>query len=124
MNVLVERNTIIPTRRKGIFTTSIDDQTRAVIKIYEGERVLTRDNVLLATLVLEGTLPFCAFFLFIGLPPGPAGSIKIEIFIEVDVDGIPTITAIEDSTQIFVFHRVNQSKPATFPNPELTCCRH
>ena len=53
MNVVVKRNTDIPTKisKKG-FTTTVDNQIRAPFFVYDGERSMTKDNNLLEAVSL------------------------------------------------------------------------
>ena len=44
MNVLIPRNTTIPTKKEGILSTSFHNQHIVSIKVYEGEHTRTRDN--------------------------------------------------------------------------------
>merc|ERR1712060_75520 len=44
---LINRNTTIPTKKSQTFSTAADGQTAIQVKVYQGERELTRDNKLL-----------------------------------------------------------------------------
>ncbi|XP_008299843.1 78 kDa glucose-regulated protein [Stegastes partitus] len=56
------------------------------IKVYEGERPLTKDNHLLGTFDLTG------------IPPAPRGVPQIEVTFEIDVNGILRVTAEDKGT--------------------------
>ncbi|KAM0826489.1 hypothetical protein ACQ4PT_068837 [Festuca glaucescens] len=58
MSVLVPRNTTIPVKREGVYTTKYDNQTGVLIKVYEGEGKLTKDNKLLGEFSLKGVPKF------------------------------------------------------------------
>ncbi|MEM3063643.1 MAG: Hsp70 family protein, partial [Nitrososphaerota archaeon] len=54
MTVIIPRNTVIPTKKTKIFSTDTDDQDTVTIKIFEGERKLTKDNFHVGTFELSG----------------------------------------------------------------------
>jgi heat shock protein 1/8 len=85
MNILVPRNTIIPTTKKRLYTTDSDYETSVVIKVFEGERKMTKDNFLVGEFELEG------------IESTVRGLAKIEVKFNIDINGIITVTA-EDIT--------------------------
>ncbi len=79
--VLVERNTTIPSRKSKVFTTAADNQTQVEIHVLQGERQFARDNRTLALFKLEG------------LPPAPRGIPQIEVAFDIDANGIVNVSA-------------------------------
>ena len=85
MNTLVPRNTIIPITKKRIYTTDSDYEKSVIIKVFEGERKMTKDNFLVGEFELDG------------IEPAPRGFARIEVKFNIDINGIITVTA-EDIT--------------------------
>ncbi|CAN1170732.1 Luminal-binding protein [Linum perenne] len=83
MSVVIPRNTSIPTKLAGEYYTIEDQQTSVTIKVYQGERPLTKDCIELGRFVLSG------------ITPAPRGVAKIEETFQIDEDGILTVTAKE-----------------------------
>ncbi len=78
---LIERNTLIPTRKTEIFTTAQDNQPMVRVHVLQGEREMSADNKSLARFELHG------------LPPAPRGLPQIEVSLEIDANGILNVEA-------------------------------
>ena len=83
MDVLIPRNSKIPTKTGRQYTTQQDGQTGIVIHVYQGERDLVKYNRSLGSFTLKG------------IPNMPAGFPKIEIIFQLDADGILVVKATE-----------------------------
>ena len=88
MSVLIPRNTTIPTKKEGNYTTCHDNQTHIYFSVYEGERARTCDNNLLGGFYLSG------------IPPAPRGVANVKVCFEIDTNGILTVSAKEMTTGV------------------------
>ncbi|AYV85832.1 MAG: heat shock protein 70-like protein, partial [Satyrvirus sp.] len=88
MTVVIPRNTIIPTKKTKIFSTDTDYQDSVAIKIFEGERKLTKNNFHV------GTFELCGF------EKGPKGYPTIKITFHIDINGILQVTAHEKRSDV------------------------
>eukprot|EP00747_Dinoflagellata_sp_TGD_P165656 gnl/TRDRNA2_/TRDRNA2_187253_c0_seq1.p1 gnl/TRDRNA2_/TRDRNA2_187253_c0~~gnl/TRDRNA2_/TRDRNA2_187253_c0_seq1.p1 ORF type:complete len:690 (+),score=190.86 gnl/TRDRNA2_/TRDRNA2_187253_c0_seq1:36-2105(+) len=88
MEVLIERNSTIPTNKSKDFTTAEDYQEHVEIKVYEGERAMVKDNNYLGK------------FTLVGLPKVLRGIPKIKVTFNVDSEAILTITAEDQKNNL------------------------
>ncbi len=81
VNVMVPRNTTIPTNKTEIYSTAMDGQTTVEIHIIQGERQMVSDNKSLGTFRLDG------------IPAAPRGVPQVEVAFDIDANGILSVTA-------------------------------
>jgi molecular chaperone DnaK len=82
-SVMIPRNSMLPVRARKLFATAADNQKFVSIELYQGESSDLKGNRKLGQVVLDD------------LPPGPAGSVKVELVMTVDVESILGVTARE-----------------------------
>jgi molecular chaperone HscA len=83
MDVLIPRNSKIPTKAGRQYTTKKDGQSGMRISVYQGERDMVKDNRMLAEFNLTG------------IPAMPAGLPKVEVSFLINADGILKVSAKE-----------------------------
>ncbi len=85
MNVIIPRNTTIPTKAGEMFTNALAGQTAMRITILQGERELAKDNWKLGAFDIR-------------FPSSPKGQARVGIQFEIDADGILRVLAREISS--------------------------
>ncbi len=98
---IIDRCTGIPTTATKTFTTHADGQTGMKIHVLQGEREMVADNRSLAEFSLKG------------LPDMPAGIPRIKITFSVDENGLLTVEAQEQFTQVHASIEVSPSHGLT-----------
>jgi molecular chaperone DnaK len=86
MNVLIPKNTTIPTSKTQTYSTAADNQTAVTIKVYQGERPIAAQNRLLGSFDLTG------------IPPAPRGMPQVEVTFDIDANGILKVSAKDKGT--------------------------
>jgi molecular chaperone DnaK (HSP70) len=85
---IILRNSTIPATGSEMFTTAVDNQTAVDIHVLQGERELVADNRSLARFKLRG------------IPPMPAGMPRVVVQFQIDANGILSVTAREQRTDV------------------------
>jgi molecular chaperone DnaK len=83
---LIEANTTIPTKKSEVFSTASDNQPSVEIHVLQGERPMAKDNRSLGRFHLDGIMP------------SPRGVPQIQVELDVDANGILSVTAKDKAT--------------------------
>ena len=84
MSPLIERNSVLPTSKEGIYSTVRDGQTRIDLKIYQGENPYCEDNTLLGELEVT-------------VPSAPRGQEPVRVRFTYDINGLLEVEAVSRS---------------------------
>jgi molecular chaperone DnaK len=86
MTKMIDRNTTIPTRKTEVYSTAESGQRAVDIKVFQGEREIAADNMLLGQFRLDG------------IPAAPRGVPQIEVTFDIDANGILNVSAKDKAT--------------------------
>jgi len=100
--MIIERNTTVPTRKVKAFTTVEHNQRRVRIHVLQGEGFLASMNKSLAV------------FELVGIEPAPAGVPQIDVAFEIDADGLVHVSAKDKETGLG--HRI-EVRPSSGLSP-------
>ncbi len=87
-DVVIPRNTTIPTRKSKVYSTADDSQNQVEINVLQGERSMAPDNRTLGR------------FHLMGIPPAPRGVPQIEVTFDIDANGILHVAAKDRGTGV------------------------
>jgi molecular chaperone DnaK len=80
-DVIIDKDTTIPTSQNKVFTTVRDNQNQVRIMVMQGEFEKAEKNELLGEFILDQ------------LRPAPRGEVKVEVTFEISADGILGVSA-------------------------------
>lgn len=86
MTKIIPRNTTLPTSKSEVFSIAADGQTSMEINVLQGEREFVRDNKSLRSFRLDG------------IPPAPRGVPQVEVWFNIDANGILFVSAMDKGT--------------------------
>ncbi|MES1916625.1 MAG: hypothetical protein MHM6MM_008431 [Cercozoa sp. M6MM] len=86
MTKIIEKNSVVPTRKSQVFSTYQDNQPAVLIQVFQGERAMTKDNIQLGKFELTG------------IPPAPKGVPQIEVTFDIDANSILEVGAKDKGT--------------------------
>lgn len=98
MDILIPRNTVIPYTVDKLYTTDTDYAKTIDIKIYEGERQMSNDNIFIGEFELRN------------ITEAPRGIPEILVSFNIDLNGIITVTATEKESNSSSSIIVNSNK--------------
>ena len=97
MSNLINRNTQVPALHTEVFTTAFDNQDKVEVKVFQGERPLTKDNICLGSFILDN------------IKQAPRGIPKIEVSFQIDANGVLSVSAKDSENNIERKLEINQS---------------
>ena len=83
---LIEKNTTIPTQKSQTFSTAEDNQTAVTVHVIQGERTQASQNKSLGQFNLAD------------IPPAQRGTPQIEVYFDLDANGILNVSAKDKNT--------------------------
>ncbi len=83
---LISRHAPIPAEAARVFSTARDDQEDVQIRVCQGESEVFADNAPLGAIELTG------------LPPGPRGTVRVQVTFQLDASGTLDVKAVDVTT--------------------------
>ena len=83
MSPIIERNSVLPTSKMGVYCTVRDNQTVLDVDIYQGENRYCRDNTRLGALKIS-------------VPPAPRGQQSIQVRFTYDINSILEVEVLSE----------------------------
>ena len=86
MSPIIERNSVLPTSKEGIYYTARDNQPAIDVKIYQGEQRYCDDNTYLGHLE-------------VAVPPAPRGEQYVRVRFTYDINGLLEVDVVGKNGQ-------------------------
>ena len=87
MSVIIKKNTPIPCEKTKGYVTTLDNQEKFTIGIFEGERKFFKDNLLLDRFYIEN------------IRKAPKGDVTVKVTLRIDENSILNISAYEKGNE-------------------------
>lgn len=84
MSPIIERNSVLPTSKMGVYYTVRDHQDKVDVQIYQGENRYCADNTLLGKLLVS-------------VPPAPRGRQSVRIRFTYDINGLLEVEVVNET---------------------------
>ena len=84
MSPIIERNSVLPTSKMGVYCTVRDGQDKVEVQVFQGENRYCADNTLLGRLDLP-------------VPPAPRGQQSVRIRFTYDINGLLEVEALNEA---------------------------
>jgi molecular chaperone DnaK (HSP70) len=81
VHALIPKHAVLPQSHSATFTTSKDDQTKAMVSVVVGESHRGEENLCVGQLVLRD------------LPKRTKGALVVRVTVDIDVEGDISVTA-------------------------------
>lgn len=84
MSPIIERNSVLPSSKMGIYYTVRDGQDKVDVQVYQGENRYCADNTLLGKLLVP-------------VPPAPRGRQSVRIRFTYDINGLLEVEVVNEA---------------------------